>query len=341
MRPIDSADQITPVWLSEVLGGPVEAVAVERVGSGQIGTCHRVRVSGVDVPASVLVKLPGEDPGARAMLAGAYRSEINFYTRLASTVAIAVPHCYAATEVDEQGRFTLVLEDLAPARQGDQVHGCTPEQARAAAVNLAGLHGPRWCDETLFGDGWLTRHEQADADLMMSVFPDAVDAFLEIVQGRLSAGAAAVVRDCVEVMGDWSLGRAERFGPVHGDYRLDNLMFDPDGSVTAVDWQTLSVGLPARDLAFLLGTGLLVEDRRSAERELVAGYHAALVGHGVTDHSLEECWEDYRYAMLQGVLLSVFGCAYGTRTERGDAMFTAMVERTCAAITDLGSLTLV
>ena len=47
------------------------------------------------------------------------------------------------------GDFTLLLEDLAPWEQGDQLTGCTPAQARDAAVNLAGLHGPRWCDPAL------------------------------------------------------------------------------------------------------------------------------------------------------------------------------------------------
>jgi hypothetical protein len=44
--------------------------------------------------------------------------------------------------------------------------------------------------------------------------------------------------------------------------------------------------------------------------------------------------------MIQGPLVAVFGCAYGTRTERGDRMFAAMVARSCAAIRDLGTIDL-
>jgi hypothetical protein len=36
----------------------------------------------------------------------------------------------------------------------------------------------------------------------------------------------------------------------------------------------------------------------------------------------------------------VFGCAYGSRTDRGDQMFAAMVARSCAAIRDLGTISL-
>lgn len=45
----------------------------------------------------------------------------------------------------------MLLADLAPAVQGDQLAGCTLEEARLAAGALAGLHGPRWCDPE-----WLT-----------------------------------------------------------------------------------------------------------------------------------------------------------------------------------------
>ena len=77
------------------------------------------------------------------------------------------------------------------------------------------------------------------------------------------------------------------------------------------------------------------------ERRLVAAYHAALVAHGVTGYDGDLCWDDYRYGMVQGPLVCVFGLAYGARTDRGDRMFAAMVERSCTAIRDLGTLDLV
>ena len=55
----------------------------------------------------------------------------------------------------------------------------------------------------------------------------------------------------------WLLAEPDRFSLMHGDYRLDNMLFDPDRTrVTVVDWQTLGVGLPARDLAYFLATSL-------------------------------------------------------------------------------------
>jgi len=335
------AEELSADWLSEALGAEVTAFTHRPVGTGQMGSCHRVTLTGdAELPSTVLLKLPSPDPGTRAMVAGAYRSEVRFYTELAATVAVRVPVCHFTTDVGEDGSFAMLLEDLAPAEQGDQIAGCSPEQARTAAVNLAGLHGPRWCDPSLLEVEGLTLNGPDDAALLASVYGPATDTFLAQLGAAVSDQTAEVLRGCVEVAERWSLARSERFGLVHGDYRLDNLLFDGD-DVWAIDWQTLSLGLPARDLAYLIGTGLPLEERRTYEHAVVAAYHQALVGHGVTGYSLEDCWDDYRFALLQGPLVSVFGCAYGARSERGDAMFAAMVERSCAAMRDHGTLEMV
>ncbi len=341
---LDVFADLDAAWLSEALGSDVDAFEATPVGSGQIGACWSLTLQGGEVPDRVLLKMPTADVGTRTMLSGAYRSEVRFYTELVDTVEIRVPACHAASEVTDDGRFTLLLEDLAPARQGDQIAGCTPMQARVAAENLAGLHGPRWNDPALLATEGLTRSGPEDAKLLAEVYGPATEAFVEILDGRLSARAEEVLGRCVEMTEAWSLARQDaRFSLVHGDYRLDNLMFTDDArpATWALDWQTLSLGLPARDLAFLLGTGLEPQTRAEHERSLVTSYHRALTGWGVTDHSLEECWDDYRFAMLQGPLVAVFGCAYGARSDRGDAMFAAMVERSCAAIEELGTFDLI
>lgn len=346
VEPIESAEELGADWLTQALGQTVTGFEVDAVGTGQMGSCFRVTLKGdPDLPASTLLKLPNGDAASRAMVAGAYRSEVRFYTELLSTVAIRTPQCFATTAVTDDGRFSMLLQDMAPAVQGDQIAGCTPDQARDAAVNLAGLHGPRWNDQSLLEIEGLTMSGPEDATLLASVYGPATETFFDQLGNALSPETRETLLACVEVAEAWSLARqSERFGLVHGDYRLDNLLFDPTPGappVSAVDWQTLSLGLPARDLAYLLGTGLSVEDRRQHEESLVGAYHQSLMTFGVTDYSAETCWDDYRFAMIQGPLVSVFGCAYGARTERGDAMFAAMVERSCAAIRDLGTFDLI
>jgi hypothetical protein len=333
-------EELTSAWLGDALGRAARVLDVQPVGTGQIGACYRVTLEGEGLPGSLLAKLPAADPATREMLAGAYRGEVTFYADLAATVAVRVPQCHHVAMREGTGEFTLLLEDLAPAVQGDQVAGCTVAQARAAAVNLAGLHGPRWCDPTLTNVPGLSLNGPEDVAILVELYGPATETFVAGLGDLLEANDADTLRACVGVAGAWALGRSERFALVHGDYRLDNLMFAPDDTVWAVDWQTLSLALPARDLAYLAGTSLDGDDRRGCERDLVAAYHQALVGHGVVGYSEEDCWDDYRYAMVQGPLVAVFGFAYGTRTERGDRMFAAMARRACAAIRDLDTLSL-
>lgn len=338
--PITVAD-LTPEWLTGALGGTVDKVTAEPVGTGQIGSVYRLRLTGAGVPERLLAKLPAADPGARGMLAGAYRQEVRFYTEIAGTVSVRTPRCHYAEIHGAGNAFVLLLEDLAPARPGDQLAGCPAGPAHAAVANLAGLHAPRWCDHTLLDIDGFSRNGPAEAATLGELYGPTTELFLDRLGDRLTPQDHQTVRACGAVIADWLLARPERFGLVHGDYRLDNLLFgagDP-AVVTAVDWQTVNLGLPARDLAYFVTTSLDPEPRRAAEGDLVATYHRRLTELGVTGYSLDDCRQDYRFAALQGPLVAVFGAAYGAPSERGDAMFATMVRRSCAAIRDLESLT--
>jgi hypothetical protein len=148
--------------------------------------------------------------------------------------------------------------------------------------------------------------------------------------------------DALGLITPWVSAPLGRFALIHGDYRLDNMLFSPDGEqIWVVDWQTLGVGLPARDLAFFTATSLAPELRSAIEADLVAAYHAALLGYGVTAYDWETCWQDYRFGMLQAPLICALGLVFATGTDRGDDMFVTMLRRACQAIRDLGTLELV
>jgi aminoglycoside phosphotransferase (APT) family kinase protein len=188
---------------------------------------------------------------------------------------------------------------------------------------------------------------EADGEVLADVLRSATGIFCDRYEDRLDPADSDVLRAVPEAIAGWTAARGERFAPVHGDYRLDNLLF-PDasgpaatGRVAAVDWQTVSLGLPARDVAYFLETSLTVEDRRRHEDDLVAAYHRALEAHGVSGHPLDACLDDYRFALLQGPLITVLGAAYSRRTDRGDDMFMAMAARSCAAVRDHRTLDLV
>lgn len=339
--------EVTSKWLTSALGVEVRAATVSPVGTGQTGATYRVALDyarPTDLPSTLIVKLPSQDEAVRERVALGYRSEHSFYTEVAHTLDLPLPHCYHC-EIDRDGAdFVMLLADLAPAVQGDQLQGCSATEARLAARALAGLHGPRWCDPA-----WLTftgaTMPRPDADFARGLGDLAVmaaETTLSRLGHRMSAPDRETLTTTAALVGQWLLLEPERFSLLHGDYRLDNLLFDPDRTrVTVVDWQTLTVGLPARDLAYFVGTSLLPDERAAAERGLVADYHRELLRHGVVDYDAETCWRDYRLGTPQIPLITTFGFAFSAATERGDDMVLTMLERGCRAIRELGTLELI
>ena len=358
----DSPEQVTAQWLSDVLGVRVENVAVTPVGTGQTGATYRVTVrygapgelvrygapgdlvrygAPGDLPASFVVKLPSQDPAVRERVALSYRSEHAFYTQVADTVAVPLARCYHCDISSDGTEFVLLLADMAPAEQGDQIRGCTPQEARLAVTALAGLHGPRWCDPAWldFTGTVMPKPDEAMARGLGDITLLAAETTLDKLGGRLSAADRSTVRDSAALIADWLLTAPDRFSLLHGDYRLDNLLFDPGRtSVTAVDWQTLSVGLPARDAAYFIATSLLPDDRMACERDLIREYHRALLECGVTGYDAETCWRDYRLGLLQVPLITTLGFAFSAATDRGDEMAVVMLERGSRAIRELETL---
>lgn len=345
---VDHVDDLTPAWFDAVLGtagtpSAVRSVTTEPVGTGQMAATVRARLTLEDGrERTVVVKYARGD--LQSPMAGmAYAKEVAFYVELGDRVAVRTPECLYAAITEGAPRFVLVLEDLAGARQGDQIAGCPVDHAEAALVNLAGLHGPTWGDAELAERDWLGRDDAVNADFMAPVLEMAADAFAERFAAELDPSEAAVLDAARELLAEWMFDHGERVAVLHGDYRLDNLLFpvdDPAG-VAAVDWQTASVGPPGRDVAFFLSTCLEVEDRRRHEHGLVAAYHRALAAHDVSGYSLDECFADYRLGLLHGPLIILLGRLTAGVTERGDEMFRAMWRRSTAAIDDLGGLDLV
>ena len=340
-------NDITADWLSTALRTDVDTVTFAPIGTGQTGATYRLTVGyavDTDLPTSFAVKLSSQDDTVRERVALGYRSEHAFYTRVADVVSVPIPPNFHCDISDDGGDIVLLLADMAPAVQGDQIAGCTAVEAELAARAIAGLHAPTWCDPQ-WADFPGLAMSLANADAARGLGDVAVMA-TQITIERLGADMAEENRvtatEAMALTTPWLLAEPGRFSLMHGDYRLDNLLFSPDRtSITVVDWQTLGAGLPARDLAYFTATSLLPDQRADLDEHLVAAYHDELRSLGVTDYDRDACWRDYRLGVLQAPLITTLGCAFASNTERGDAMMRIMLERGCQAIRDLGSLDLI
>src|SRR6202008_4466097 len=128
-------------------------------------------------------------------------------------------------------------------------------------------------------------------------------------------------------------------GLVHGDYRLDNMLFGTAGAdraLTVVDWQTVSWGPALTDLSYFLGCALSTQDRRAEYDALLRAYHEALGP--AAPFTLVDVSEGVRRQSFFGVMMAIVSSMLVERTERGDRMFMTMLERHCDHVLDADAL---
>jgi hypothetical protein len=157
-----------------------------------------------------------------------------------------------------------------------------------------------------------------------------------------------VCRRLIASLDGWIADRRPPLGLVHGDYRLDNMLFGASGDdgaperrrFVAVDWQTVGWGEAMTDASYFLGGALTTDERREHEQALVREYFDALAEHGVRGFGWEECWEGYRRASFLGILMTVAPAMLVERTERGDEMFMVSLARYAQQVLDVEALEL-
>jgi Ser/Thr protein kinase RdoA (MazF antagonist) len=129
-----------------------------------------------------------------------------------------------------------------------------------------------------------------------------VDLFMERCGDRLPHGISDVLERLRSRLAEVARAlHARQKTLIHADLHLDNLLFDARGderSVTVLDWQTVSIGAPAWDVALFLFASLSVDDRRTAENELFERYVDLLSSHGVREFSSEDLRLDCGLASL-------------------------------------------
>ena len=331
-------------WFTEVLQytgvlghAVVTQVGRQRIGTGQIGQNVAFSLTydrpAPEAPTSVVGKFPSPEPHGRAAAKTfrLYEREVRFYQEIAETVDIRIPACYFADIDLDTGDFVLLLEDLRPAVQGDQLGGCSLDQAMLAMDELAGLHAPRWGDPTLATIEWLGQYDDVEPnDMIRSVYQGLWPAFVAQYGSSLTSDALALGELFGASMNGWRRSWTRPYCVTHGDYRLDNMLFGTEQGgypLTTVDWQTVGHGPGIMDAAYFVGNSLLVFDRRAREMDLLKRYHDALRARGVNGYEWRQCLADYKRATLAGVLMTVIASQVVASDDRGVAMFAAMAER--------------
>lgn len=339
--------RVTPGWLTAALratgaAGDASVVGVgrTRIGTGLVGQSIRFTLTWDrpgDQPRTVVGKFPSPDPKSRARghTGGEYEREVRFYRDLAAGAGIRVPRCHLAAYDPDSGDFTLLLDDLAPARQGDQLTGCDVAQARAALTEAAALHAAYWDDRDLDDLPYLNRAHR-DPELLGAFIADVWPVFREQYRAWLPPGGEELAARFAGSVAGWAAARTGPFCLAHGDFRVDNMMFAGD-RVTVVDWQTIQQSTAAADVAYFLGASLPPAIRRAHEDALLRGYHEDLRRAGVTGYTWPRFLEDYRYATFAGVVMTVGASMLVGTDARGEEMFGVMINRHLTHVADTGA----
>ena len=346
MRPTDVVERptdLTVEWLTAALGVPVSDFVFERIGTGQMSECYRVGLTyadGDEGPNSVVLKVAATDPVSRqtGLALGLYEREVRFYTDIAPGLDGPIAPCHHAAFDAETGAFHLLLGDAGPAVVGDEIRGATIEQARLALSELGRVHAPLLGDTAMANADWLNR----DSPMNQALIGQLYAGFYERYRDQIAPEHREVCERLVASFDAYVVGEAEpqrAHGLVHGDYRLDNMLFGEPGAdrpLTVVDWQTVTWGPAMTDVAYFLGCALDNEHRRDQYDGLLRAYHDALGANAPI--SVDDVRDGVRRASFFGVMMAIVSSMLVERTDRGDEMFMVMLQRHCQHVLDTDAL---
>jgi thiamine kinase-like enzyme len=352
-------DEISVSWLNTMLadqlagGASILSFDTEVIGEGVgiLGEILRLSLHydrPTDAPQSLIAKFATPNLEARelARTFRFYENEVHFYLELDADSPVRTPTCYLAYNNPETQDTLLLLQDLSADAMVDQIQGCSLDRAELVVEELAKLHGYWWEHPRLGELSWISR---LDNPLYTENVPEHYRSSVPVTLERLG-----------DAIADWYPKIQEKFGNnlpdilrrmdqfpltlVHGDFRLDNLMFGSHNGqpmLTVIDWQIIIHAPSIYDLAYFLSQSLTVEDRRANEKELLSLYYDRLRQQGVQNTSPEQLYEIYRLVCLYCLIYPIIsGAVIDMDSPRAVELIHCIAERAFTAIEDHNALEL-
>ena len=325
MEPVANKYGITAEWLTDALRaeghlpeGRVSAVDIGDVGVGRGYISQTVRVTPTyegangDAPASFVAKVPTfvDVPEYLTPWTGMIiKTEIDWYREASAECPARIAACYGGVH-ENRTSYALLLEDMGDLGILSQTDSCPQERALQVVRTLARIHAHWWESERLREWTWLPSTER-QSEVNTPLVQGGWDAFARRIAPRVDPAFVPVGERLVR---DWRTlyerGAASGATLIHGDFRIENFLFGKPGSeneLAILDWQIAGYGSGPRDLAYFIAQGFEPEQRRAVGDDLLPLYHAALLEHGVTGYSFEQCRDDYRLGLLASMFIPLIG----------------------------------
>jgi hypothetical protein len=353
-----STESLTNEWLTAALcaGHPGAAVVDFRLGPRNDGSTSRRGVTvtynqaGTDagLPVDLYTKsTPNLTSRLLTVPAGALQVECLFYNAIRPGLDIEAPHGHHADWDPRSGRSMIMLEDVAASRGavfGDPTkHHIDRARAEHVVRLLATVHGTFW-DSPRFGTDLA---EIKDAE-RWQVELNQLIRFESRSQVGIDRAADIVPPEFLRRRAElWpaflrSLA-AHRDGPhtlLHSDVHSRNWYLTADGGMGLYDWQCVTKGSWALDLAYAVPSALTVQDRRAWERDLLELYIERLAAAGGARLSFDQAWLTYRQQVFHGLFFWLFTLGEGALEPamQPPPVSRANIERMAAMVVDLDCL---
>jgi hypothetical protein len=339
-------DDLTPAWLSEVLGRTITGFTSEPVGVGVglVGQLHRLTLQGEGEPKTMIAKFsaPTDEGRFVATVLNMYGREVGFYNDLSPHTRIPHPRCYYAAHDAETEDSILLLEDVSTrGAMLDQIAGVAVDDAGPALRTLAQLHAAFWADDSLADHAFLLKlsddpYPGAVQFAYATAWPNAQQLFPDQMAPEVKAYGDA--------FGDRIAGLFTILcdGPhvlSHADWRADNLFLTPEGEVIAVDWQLIDRSVGPRDLSYFVTQSVNAQDHGDYEK-LFDIYLDELGSRGVNPDR-DWAWQMYRYGAAMAFVYPIVAAGALTVEDPRHVEITgAMLRRAIRALEALDAFDL-
>ena len=311
----DGPEFISAEWMGELLGAPVDSVAVAGSHEGTTGRAQLL-LTGTGVPESIFVKYPPGDEMQRAFVtsAGMGKREVLFYRQLANEVPVRTPGVLFADSDDAGEHYLMLIEDLATS-------GCTFNNAamhqgayeETMLAEFAALHARYWRSERFDRDlAWLEpprQHPLAVTLVQQALSQHGADlppVFTELAELYLAH------TDAIHAL--WNRGDHTL---VHGDVHDGNLFMDGERP-GFLDWALVARAPAMRDVGYFLMANLAPSEIQQRLPSLLTHYRHSLLALGVQAPPYEELLEQLRWHALYLWVGTAVTFAMGDAWQAGD-----------------------
>ena len=327
----------------EIDKSTVESVSANVLDGGATSEVQKLVIEydldAEQAPKSIIAKIAHQDPETRSLVddLSLYETEILFYQHFNKGVGITVPDIYFSSYDHATKEMLLLQEDLSDLRSIAPGIECNFDDAVNAFDAAAGFHAKWWDNESLFDIPWLIDYSDEEyATNISGKSSPHIDSFVEKAGSYLPKGVEQIIRDLAPRYAEVVSHSGTR--PVtlnHGDYKPTNLFFDDsenaESPIVAFDWQVVQRGRSGTDLGQFFLTSFSNNTRTAIEKQLITGYHNALLNRGVTGYSMDELYFDSQVGILSQMPLRTLGLVFRSEklleTEVGTATFASECDR--------------